>query len=137
MVKLYVQPESAGYAVERGSEVLSVALDGGASKLRRDVLNASFKVNVSFVLDPTEYNYLNAFFRTATEHGSLPFEIDLILDNTTLTEYTARFVPDTFKLTAQKGLTYYVGAVLEVESLPDNATADQAIIDAYEELVAP
>jgi len=137
MSKLMISPENSSYAVVRGSEVLSSELQGGSSKMRLDVLNAAFTINVAWSLSPVQYEYINAFFRTKTKHGSLPFTIDLILDNTVYTEYTARFIPDTFKLASQKGLTYYVNAVLEVESVIDNATTDDATVAAYEALIAP
>lgn len=132
MEKLFLTPDNSSYDVSRNPEVLAVQLDGGASKMRRDILGASFLVNVVWILNPTQYNYINAFYRTSVAHGSVPFNIDLILDNITLTQYVVRFIPNSFKLTSQRGLAYTVSATLEVESVADNATADNVIIDAYE-----
>src|SRR4051812_39137454 len=113
-MKILIPPSTAGYAAERGSEVLSVKLDGGASKYRRDIIGAAFNVNVTWDgLNAEQFNYLNACFRTGTVRGSLPFDIDLILDKSALTEYSAYFVPGSFKLTAQQGLAYFVSAQLE------------------------
>jgi len=134
-MKLLLVPDSSAYSVERGDEVLSVILDGGASKFRKDIIDAAFRVNVAWILDPEGYQYLNAFFRTATARGSLPFEIDLVLDTTEYQECVAHFIPGSFKLTAQKGLSYFVSATLEVEA-PVNLTEeadDEEIIDDYEE----
>jgi len=134
-MKLLLIPESAGYAVDRGQEVLSVKLDGGASRMRKDIIGAAFDVNVAWKLDPEQYDYLNAFFRTATARGSLPFTIDLVLDKTEYQTVTARFVPKTLKLTGQQGLSYFMSATLEVEA-PINLTEaadDTTTIDEYEE----
>lgn len=134
MAKLLFRPTRDGYSAQRGQEVLAVQLDGGASRFRRDILNAPFRVTTSWQCNPEQYNYLNAFYRTATEHGSSPFEIDLFLDNADYVEYTAKFIPASFKLDSQSGLTYYVSAELEVEKPfdPDEATDDAATILAYE-----
>lgn len=134
MTKLYMRPSNASYSVQRGSEVLSVKLDGGASKYRRDILNASFTVTVSWDTTEDGWDYLNAFYRTATARGSLPFTIDLLLEDSTLTTYTAYFVPDTFKLTGQQGEAYYIEATLEVTPIinPSETTDDNATISAWE-----
>lgn len=132
MRKLIIPPDNTAYAAQRGGEVLSVKLDGGASRFRTDVLNAAWQVDTQWILDADGYNYMNAFFRTATVHGSLPFKIDLILDGATLTDCTVHFVPNSFKLTQQQGLAYYVTASLEVAALPEDADDDNDTLDAYE-----
>src|SRR5687768_16414160 len=103
MAKLYLCPLSSGYAAQQKSGVLSVELDGGASRYRRDILNCAFLVNVAWLCDEEEYDYLCAFQRTATLNGSLPFSIDLTLDESGPSEYEAYFVPDTFRLAQIEG----------------------------------
>lgn len=134
MSKLKLHPDKAGYAVDRGTEIISAKLDGGASKIRKDILNAAFRVSVQWITHPDGYNYLNAFYRTSTANGSLPFTIDLYLDKSEPVEFSAQFVPDTFKLSSQSGETYYVSAELEVTK-PFNgseASEDAATIAAFE-----
>lgn len=132
MRTMVIPPDNSAYAAQRGSEVLSVKLDGGSSRTRLDVFGAPFTVDVVWIVDPAGFNYLNAFFRTATIHGSIPFKVAMVLDSATLTQYTAIFVPNTFKLTQQQGLAYYLAAQLEVRPLPVTAAADNTLMNTYE-----
>lgn len=117
MQKLNLLPDRSGYSVQDGEEVISVKLDGGLSKYRRDVLNSSSSLTVQFTLTASGYRYLRDFYRVITEKGALPFLIDLIIDEAELTEHTAYFVPGTMKLQSQSGLQYVVSTQLEVQPL--------------------
>jgi hypothetical protein len=135
MAKLHLTPENNSYSVERHPETISARVGGGPSRYRRDILGNVFDVEVSFILDAEEYDYLMAFYRTATIHGSIPFEIDLITDSSGISEKTAYFAGgQPPKLTGQRGLAYYVSAQLEVFSpISDTETTDDnATIAAFE-----
>lgn len=114
MMKFTIAPDNSSYSVTDGTEVASTKLDGGAARYRRDILGATSTVDVSWVLDREGFMYSRAFYRGVTASGSLPFLIDLILDDFELTEHKAYFVPGSMKTTGQKGLTYWVSAQLEV-----------------------
>lgn len=129
---LSLAPDQAGYSVEDGEEVLSVRLDGGLSRYRRDVVGAASSVRVQWTVGPTEYAYLRAFYRTTTGRGTEAFLVDLILDSATLTRHTAYFVPGSMKLTGVSGLTYTVQAMLEVKPLAPDADYDAALVALYE-----
>ena len=122
-----------------GEETLRVKLDGGRGRYRKDIFQSSSMLNVSWICDREQYQYLVAFYRTATMRGALPFTIDLIIDDMDLKEYEANFMPGTFTLTSQRGLSYTVSATIEVAQPVnvDEVTDDTAIIDAYEEAHAP
>jgi hypothetical protein len=133
MSKFLIPPLQAGYAVESAAEeTLRAKLDGGASKFRADIIGGASNVACNWQMNPSQFNYLGAFYRTATARGSLPFEIDLLLDNASMVEYSAHFLG---KYTyTQSGLTYYVQAMLEVvpNFNPDEASDDAALIAAFE-----
>lgn len=134
-MKLHLTPESSAYSVSRKPEVLSVELDGGAARYRQDILNSAFMVDVTFILNPEEYEYLMAFFRGACYHGSEVFQIDLLLDTPDFVEYDAHWEKGRMPvLTSQQGLAYTVSARLEVLKPfnPTEADDDDAIITAYE-----
>lgn len=128
LTKLVLLPDNSSYSVTDGKEVISTQLDGGAARYRRDILGATSTVGVSFVLGPAEYKYLRAFYRTVTVSGSTPFLIDLILDEPTLTEHKAYFIPGSMQLTGQKGLTYTVSAQLEVYPIALDLDYDNSIV---------
>jgi hypothetical protein len=132
MRKLLLTPNQSGYVAEDGVEALSAALDGGPSRTRRDFVGAVARVNCTWNLPPTEYQYMKAFLRTATAQASTPFYIDLILDEPELLEYTAKFIPGTFRLTGVRGLTTSVSAQLEVRPRPVDEVYDEAILDNFE-----
>lgn len=113
--KLSVTPTQASYSVNDGREVVSIQLDGGAARYRRDILNANSIVSVNWVLDKTGFNYIRGFYRVTTASGSLPFLIDLIIDEADLTEHEAHFTPNSLKVTGIDGGRYLVSAELEVK----------------------
>lgn len=127
--KFIIPPDSSAYSVADGNEVVSVQLDGGLSRRRRDIIGASSKVDVSWILTQDGYAYLRSFFRGITGKGALPFLIDLILDDYELTEHTANFVKDSLKLTGQKGHTYWMSAQLEV--IPNEDTDQGSFAELY------
>lgn len=133
LTKLTIPPDQSGYSVTDGTEVISVKLDGGASRFRRDVLNAASRVTVQWSVTPDNFRYLRAFYRSVTAQGSTPFLIDLLLDEPELTEHQAYFIPGTMRLQSQRGLQYVVAAELEVApDLPDSEY-DAILVTLYNE----
>lgn len=114
-----------------GTEVLATELDGGKPRMRRDILNASSRVSVSWKFKAAEYNYFWAFFRTTLVRGSLPFELDLLMEGAGLQERTVQFVPGTVQLGQQDGDVHVINAELYVDPIAADASADDAIVDAY------
>jgi len=116
LLKFAIPPDNNGYSFTDGEEVLSVALQGGASKYRLDILNANIRLNVQWTLDRNQYNYIRAFYKSVLISGSLPFLLDLYVDNPfELTEHECYIIPKTFGLKSQKGLSFVVGCSLEVK----------------------
>lgn len=127
--KLTIPPDQASYAVSDSSqEVIRVQLQGGAARYRRDILNSSKIVNVTWTADREEYDYLQMFYRVMTYRAGEPFKIDLIIGESGLTEHDARFVPGSWQLQNQKGHSYTVAAQLEVTALQYDYLYEDAII---------
>jgi hypothetical protein len=122
MQKLILPPDQASYSVSSADEVLRVQLDGGRGRYRRDILNASRMVNCQWTIGPENFQYLNVFYRYSVENASEPFLIDLYLDDPFLTEHQANFIPGSFSLSSQQGLTFVVTAQIEVK--PSNYDPD-------------
>ena len=117
-------PTRASYSgnQDTSTEVLSVRLDGGASRFRRDIVNGTRLVNVQWSLNPAQYNDLCTFYRAAKMTAGEAFNVKLILDDAEPTFYQAHFVPGSFSLQEQRGHTYIVTAQLEaVPPLYDDA----------------
>jgi hypothetical protein len=114
LTKCTILPDLSGYSVLPGEEVVSTRLDGGAPRLRRDLLGAVSRVSVRWSATPNRYKYLMCFFRGTTISGSLPFLIDLMIDSPTVSEYQATFVPGSFKLEATDTCVFIVVAELDV-----------------------
>lgn len=130
--KIALPVDNNSYNVNFGNNVLSTALEGGASRFRKDLIGATHLGSVQWTTDVAGYRYLMAFWRTSLDYGSLPMIIDLVIDDAEVAEYTARIVPGTFGLKSQSGLEYVVGCQLEVEADLDAGVNDATIISDYE-----
>lgn len=134
MRKFQIPPEQARYSVTDGEETLRTQLDGGKGRYRRDVLNSTSKVTVTWLFGKEQYEYFRAFYKSTTKTASQPFLIDLIMDGVdALTEHTAYFVPGKIKLTKVQGLSYSVQAELEVEPADVDDAFYDIIVLSYEE----
>jgi hypothetical protein len=131
MQKFAIPPESESYSVKDGVSFVSVALEGGLSRRRADVINTASKAQVTWSFDRNEYDYFRAFFDTATMKGSLPFILELVVDKHYRQEYVCAFIEDTLELSELSGHSYQVRAELEVIPKRPDHTANQAIIDIY------
>jgi hypothetical protein len=118
LTKFVLPPDNSAYSVTDGIETIATQLDGGASRYRRDILGATSRVTVAWNVGPAEYLYIRSFYKGVVASGSLPFEIDLLLDEPRLTTHKAYFRPGSMVLNSQKGLTYFVSAELEVYPAP-------------------
>ena len=132
MRKFPFLPTSASYAVDYGAEAFAVKLDGGLSRYRRDIIGSSKLVEASWQFGPGEFQYFEAFYRTATEFGSEPFLLDLIIDEAIPVERTCNFVPGTKRLDSQSGLTYIVSVRLEIAPKQYSADYDNSLLDLME-----
>ena len=118
LTKLILSPLYVGYAITPSKETISVQLDGGASRFRKDFSGAPFVVDVAWKANSRKYKYLWCFYRGISESGALPFLIDLKLDDFEEDEYTAHFL--SFRVESISGNVYSVMAQLEV--IPNDVT---------------
>ncbi len=134
LAKLQLLASKAGYAVAESSDaILSAKVGAGLPRQRLDFKNAPQRVNVSFKLDPGQYRYWRAFWRNGVFFGSLPFLIDLIIDDYELAEYEAMFVPGSVQLADVSGLRYQISAVLDVKPNAGDESYDAGLVMIYEE----
>ena len=123
LYKMIIPPDQNSYSFNDGIEVLSASLDGGASRFRKDILNANLKLNVQWTLDRTGYNFIRVFYKTMLQSGSLPFLMDLYVDDPfTLSEHECHFMPGTIGLKSQAGESFIVGATIEVKPIDQSQT---------------
>lgn len=130
-MKFLITPTASGYSANFGDEVVRTALDGGAGRYRADVLQSSAMVECNWVFTANQFDYFSAFYRLHKK-GAVPFEIDLIVDESELVERVVNIVPGSYQLTGQSGGNYYVKATLEVHPILFSDDADLAIVSAYE-----
>lgn len=113
--KFIIPPDQTSYSFMDANDIIAVKLDGGASKFRKDILDANLNLTVQWTLTKDQYNYFRTFYRIFTENGSLPFLIDLYVDDPfILSEHEVHFLPGTVGLRNQHGESFIVGATLEV-----------------------
>jgi hypothetical protein len=87
-------------------------------------------VNVGWEASTGEFAYLGAFYRSAINHGSEPFLIDLYAGSAMPMECEARFLPGGITLTGVSGLNHSCSAQLEVVTPPRDPVADIALVEA-------
>lgn len=116
---LSFRPEQSSYEVETGESSISVQLDGGLSRVRRDQHGAASRIKCTWILDRADYQYWKAFYNTELQSGSLPFTIDLLTDQPYLEEHVARFVPGTTS-TKWRGLVAIQEGI--IEAVPVNSS---------------
>jgi len=132
MDKLFLEPVQADYATQPPTEIIAQQLDGGQGRYRADVLGGSTIVNVSWILEDNDYQYLWAFFRAKTNRGATAFLIDLILEEPVMTERTVNFIPASLKLDGKSGDVYSASAQLEVQAIPEDVDLDNSLVDIWE-----
>jgi len=130
--KLLLDPDESAYSVAFGEGMVATPVMAGGARRRLEHLNPVSIVNVQWVLDVAQYQYLTAFRRTTISRGSLPFLMDFELDDACVAEYRCAFVPDSYSLSARRGNAYIVQCQLEVVPAPPDAEFDQSIVDLYE-----
>lgn len=125
--KLTLVPEQSGYKYNINHDVISIQLEGGLSRRRRDKANSASIIECEWVLQDFEYQYFMSFFHSAAKRGSSPFLIDLLLEQPYLEEQTCTFVEETLEVT-NKGLAFFVKADLESVPAQDDNFADMVLL---------
>ncbi|MFZ1074801.1 MAG: hypothetical protein WAN50_00275 [Minisyncoccia bacterium] len=135
MYTLGLLPDSEGFTVEDAIDpTIITMLDGGAPRVRLSQIGAVKLVTCQWTVDQANHDALWAFYRTGALWGSQPFYIPLVgVDGSELTTYVAWFVPRTFKLMRQEGLTFVMGCQMYVLPNIPNPTADLALFSTWSE----
>lgn len=133
MRKLELQAEASGYSSTPGASSLSAILDGPAGHHRPDYEGAPTLVSLNWLLSPEEYQYLRAFWRTATSMGAEPFLVDLIMSEGVVREHVARFVPGSMQLSTVLGEAFGVRVIAEAQPAFELATSE--LLDLLARLV--
>jgi hypothetical protein len=130
-------PEQDGYRLRRGNESVSIRLDGGASRVRRDVVGASHTAECTWLLDHDEYTALTGFFRERLQSRTRLFRIPLLIDTAVTVNYLARPLDAPEELGSTRGRMHTVRATLEVIPNPIKSfglllqsIADARVVDA-------
>lgn len=129
MLTLLIEPDENGYSVTEDAAALRTEIKGGQNRYRRDVLNQTMTVSVQFSLNPTDFQYLRAFYNV-TNKGTDAFIANLLIETADLREYICNVKPGTWKLNKVDGNLYVVRMTLEVQP-NDNGLDYAAIVSGY------
>ena|SRR3569833_1489523 len=121
---------SGNYEGQFAEQVLYQKLKGGAGRYRLDLLNSTHLVSVAVNLSPQAYRYWKAFYRQSISYGSLPFQVQLILESDQPTLHTVNIIPGSMKLARLAGLSYTLQMTLEVTPDEPDDLDDTAAITA-------
>lgn len=114
MTKLNLTPNQSNYSFTDNIETLQSSHAGGFSRYQKDLQSSAYKLNLEFTLDGIQYEYFLNFYNVETNFGVSSFTMDLILDTSSLLEYTCYFIPGTIKLNKIEGRTYSINFEIEV-----------------------
>ena len=120
MEKLTLPPDQFSYVYNPAKDVVSIELDGGLSKSRRDIQGSAAIIDCNWFLNLADYQYFRAFFNFNTKKGAQSFLIDLLVDQPYLEEYEAKFVPDSVTMDNPIGLSRKITARLEIVPIEDS-----------------
>lgn len=113
MLKLLIAPDEQGYQVREQASATRVELPGGQSRYRTDSLDTDSLVDCQFTLDPSNFQYLRAFYNYNGQ-GTDDFLVDLVIDSHTPREYQARIRPGSWRLSDVQGYRFKVRLSLDV-----------------------
>jgi hypothetical protein len=119
-----------GYQVDMSPSYREVDLRGGLPAQRADIGSADYTVRVNWIVDNTTQEALEAFYRSVTLSGE-KFLCPLVVENFTVINYVAEFVPGTLQFSEYSSMQRIASAVLMVEPVA-NASADESLIELYE-----
>lgn len=112
-------PIRDGYQVELGYSGIEVKLEAGPSRRRRDHLRATHTVSLTWNLTSAlDYSRFMSFFRSTLNFGTESFRMLLVTDVGVPMYHLCRCLGTLPKLVQQSGLSFWVGATLEVEPNP-------------------
>lgn len=130
--KLMLPPSETGYAATPGVTFKQAQLGGGRSRFRLDTAGSPASVTVQWNCSPFQWQYLQAFVRSAIATGALDFLCDLIFDDALPAEYQVHLLPGTFGLSGVKGLMYTARAQVELIPRVTDPIADATVIGLYD-----
>jgi len=128
MEKLLNPVGQEGFSFSEPKTTIQQQVDGGASRFRSDLDDASYLVSVKWKVNPTGLETIQEFF---SDNEALPFLIDLTIDYHFKQEYTAYFVTDSFSLDTVDGLTFEFSAQLEVMSNDTDTDYDLGLLEIF------
>ena len=131
MHKLALAPEQDGYTVLAPEESVSVLLQGGAPRMRKDLLGSPHKVTCTWKCDPEEYLYMQTFYRVI-DKGVKPFRMDLWIESYAPEEYECRLQEGTWKVNSFNGLATVITATLYAQPKVPDAQLDEGIVTSFE-----
>jgi hypothetical protein len=130
MYTMFLAPDAEGYTSTDGEEWVQSKVDGGAGRYRRDKYGATKRINVQWTLNPAQFQYWRAFWRTV---GSDKFLCPLVSeDGTGAKDHEVNIIPGTVNLPRQIGLTYVQQCQLEAKPLIVDPEDDLAILALFE-----
>ncbi len=131
LAKLNLAAPQEGYSVDDGEAVRRAKMSAGLSRIRLDHLDAAQEVDVTLVMSDSEFNYWRSFHRAILVRGSLPFLLDLMIDDSDVSEYTVQIIPGTMQETV-RGHAHFVQLRLEVEASEANMEYDETLVMLYD-----
>jgi hypothetical protein len=132
MRRLRLIPTVKNYSLSPAGSLFS-STSGPKAYFGRAKESNPITVAIQFTLNVSAYDYIMAFYRTATKNGASPFQIYLIAETGEKVLYTAYFIPGSFGLDSTVGgCQFVVVAQCEIVTSYINSVSETVEFNAYQ-----
>ena len=129
MDRLKIAPDKDGYGWNEPEGIVFTDTAGGFPKTRLDTPNAPYLIDLQWTVNENGANFLLAFHR---RNKLRSFVIPLIVESVEPSDYTARFVPKSFRYDGCTGLTHFFSAQVYALPVPVASCPDELILQLNE-----
>lgn len=109
--------EQSGYSAQATAPVISIGLDGGPDRIRKDAVGDPTVITCTWFLNRGDYDEWMRWFEKQAFYGSIPVLVDLVSSFFLPVRHRCTIVPGSVKTGNVRGQSYRVSARLRAEPL--------------------
>lgn len=128
-----IQPVADGYGRQHKQSATITDLDGGAPRVTARVLGSTSVYQTNWVMNATQWAYIEFFWEFTLSEGALPFQIELVSNGLGCAPHKAVFLTPP-NLVSKNGDIYNVTATVDAYPVEPTSRADaELFMTLYDE----